>query len=329
MSDGAERMARRRGGDNGLDAWPGYVDALSTLLMVIIFVLLVFVLAQAFLSVALSGRDKQLDRVNRQLAEAHRHAVAGARPAARAAALDRAAQPRPAGGDRRARLAGAAACARCRRRRSEPAPIATRCGRSATGWRQQLADAGLQAAAGAARAEQLQQDLTASPTRADAAKQEPRRSPTQLADARRQAWPTRSSQLADAQARLAEMQRQIAELDKTVQADKDTIAGEAVRPRQAGRADARARPRCATSWRSRRRTRRRARHDRAAAPRRGRAAAGRGEEARRFGARADRAAQPAGGRVEGAAGLGRARRSTWRRRRARTRTCRSPTWASS
>src|ERR1700753_469835 len=60
---------RRRGGENGLSAWPGYVDALSTLLMVIIFVLLVFVLAQAFLSVALSGRDKQLDRVNRQLSE--------------------------------------------------------------------------------------------------------------------------------------------------------------------------------------------------------------------------------------------------------------------
>ena len=45
----------RRRGDNGLAAWPGYVDALSTLLMVIIFVLLVFVLAQAFLSVALTG----------------------------------------------------------------------------------------------------------------------------------------------------------------------------------------------------------------------------------------------------------------------------------
>src|SRR5215472_3359924 len=60
---------RRRGIGEGLSAWPGYVDALSTLLMVIIFVLLVFVLAQAFLSVVLSGRDKQLDRVNRQLAE--------------------------------------------------------------------------------------------------------------------------------------------------------------------------------------------------------------------------------------------------------------------
>jgi chemotaxis protein MotB len=61
--------ARRKRGSNGLDAWPGYVDALSTLLMVIIFVLLVFVLAQGFLSVALSGREKALDRVNRQLAE--------------------------------------------------------------------------------------------------------------------------------------------------------------------------------------------------------------------------------------------------------------------
>ncbi|MBR0651490.1 hypothetical protein GXW78_17605, partial [Roseomonas terrae] len=58
---------RRRGG--GLDAWPGYVDALATLLMVIIFVLLVFVLAQGFLSVALSSRDRALDRLNRQVAE--------------------------------------------------------------------------------------------------------------------------------------------------------------------------------------------------------------------------------------------------------------------
>src|ERR1700745_3049552 len=61
---------RRRGGSSDtLNPWPGDVDALSTLLMVIIFVLLVFVLAQAFLSVALSGRDRALDRLNRQVAE--------------------------------------------------------------------------------------------------------------------------------------------------------------------------------------------------------------------------------------------------------------------
>ncbi len=65
---------RRRGGrgstrGNGLDAWPGYVDALSTLLMVIIFVLLVFVLAQAFLSVTLSGRTNALDRLSREMTQ--------------------------------------------------------------------------------------------------------------------------------------------------------------------------------------------------------------------------------------------------------------------
>lgn len=62
----AVQPRRSRG---GFDPWPGYVDALSTLLMVIIFVLLVFVLAQAFLSAALSGRDQALARLNRQIAE--------------------------------------------------------------------------------------------------------------------------------------------------------------------------------------------------------------------------------------------------------------------
>ncbi len=62
-------MSRRRGGSNGLDAWPGYVDALSTLLMVTIFVLLVFVLAEAFLSSALSGSDNTINQLRGQIAE--------------------------------------------------------------------------------------------------------------------------------------------------------------------------------------------------------------------------------------------------------------------
>jgi len=62
-------VSRRRGGGNGLDAWPGYVDALSTLLMVTIFVLLVFVLAEAFLSSALSGSDNTIDQLRGQIAE--------------------------------------------------------------------------------------------------------------------------------------------------------------------------------------------------------------------------------------------------------------------
>jgi chemotaxis protein MotB len=59
---------RRRGAPNGLDAWPGYVDALSTLLMVTIFVLLVFVLAEAFLSSALNGSDNTIDQLRSQIA---------------------------------------------------------------------------------------------------------------------------------------------------------------------------------------------------------------------------------------------------------------------
>jgi chemotaxis protein MotB len=60
---------RRRGGQSTLDAWPGYVDALSTLLMVITFVLLVFVLAQAFLGVSLSNKDTELETLDRQIAQ--------------------------------------------------------------------------------------------------------------------------------------------------------------------------------------------------------------------------------------------------------------------
>jgi chemotaxis protein MotB len=59
----------RRRQHNGLDAWPGYVDALSTLLMVTIFVLLVFVLAQGLLSVTLTGKDKALERLNQEIAQ--------------------------------------------------------------------------------------------------------------------------------------------------------------------------------------------------------------------------------------------------------------------
>jgi chemotaxis protein MotB len=60
---------RRRGGHTTLDAWPGYVDALSTLLMVVIFVLLVFVLAQAFLSVSLSRKNSELATLTQQIAQ--------------------------------------------------------------------------------------------------------------------------------------------------------------------------------------------------------------------------------------------------------------------
>ena len=59
----------RRGTTNGFDIWPGFVDALATLLMVIIFLLMIFVVAQFFLNDAISGRDQALERLNLQLEE--------------------------------------------------------------------------------------------------------------------------------------------------------------------------------------------------------------------------------------------------------------------
>lgn len=59
-------FARRR--KTVIDAWPGWVDALSTLLIIIIFVLLVFVLGQAFLGQALQSRDSALAALNAQMA---------------------------------------------------------------------------------------------------------------------------------------------------------------------------------------------------------------------------------------------------------------------
>ncbi len=49
--------------------WPGFVDALAALLMVVVFLVMVFALAQFFLSEALSGRDEALDRLTRQVDE--------------------------------------------------------------------------------------------------------------------------------------------------------------------------------------------------------------------------------------------------------------------
>jgi len=54
---------------NSVDVWPGWVDGLSSLLMVVIFVLMIFVVAQFFLANQLSGRDEQLGRLNAQIAE--------------------------------------------------------------------------------------------------------------------------------------------------------------------------------------------------------------------------------------------------------------------
>jgi chemotaxis protein MotB len=58
--------ARREG---GMNYWPGFVDALSTLLLGIIFLLTVFVVVQFFLSQEVSGKDTALSRLNAQIAQ--------------------------------------------------------------------------------------------------------------------------------------------------------------------------------------------------------------------------------------------------------------------
>jgi len=60
-------IASRRQRRPGIDIWPGFVDALSQLVMVIIFVLLVFTAGQFYLTDALSGRDAALQKLTQQV----------------------------------------------------------------------------------------------------------------------------------------------------------------------------------------------------------------------------------------------------------------------
>lgn len=62
-------LAQARRARSTTNIWPGFVDALATLLMVIIFLLMIFVVAQFYLNDALIGRDKALDKLNEQVSE--------------------------------------------------------------------------------------------------------------------------------------------------------------------------------------------------------------------------------------------------------------------
>ena len=57
---------RREGADY---TWPGYVDALTTLLMVLIFLLSIFSVAQFTLSTVLSSRETAIDSLNKQVGD--------------------------------------------------------------------------------------------------------------------------------------------------------------------------------------------------------------------------------------------------------------------
>ena len=62
----AQTRRRRR---NGLDIWPGFVDALATLVMVIVFVLMIFTLFQFHLKDLLTGRDLALERMSQRIGD--------------------------------------------------------------------------------------------------------------------------------------------------------------------------------------------------------------------------------------------------------------------
>ncbi|MBB2973518.1 peptidoglycan -binding protein [Mesorhizobium sp. RMAD-H1] len=62
-------LARGRRQNRTIDYWPGFVDALSTLLLAIMFLLSVFVLAQFLLSQEVTSKDTVLNRLNSQINE--------------------------------------------------------------------------------------------------------------------------------------------------------------------------------------------------------------------------------------------------------------------
>src|ERR1700722_5528080 len=62
-------LARTRRHPREINYWPGFVDALSTLLLTITFLLSIFAVAQVVLSQEVNGRDTVLTRLNRQIAE--------------------------------------------------------------------------------------------------------------------------------------------------------------------------------------------------------------------------------------------------------------------
>ena len=62
-------LARSRRSESAFNYWPGFVDALSTLILGIIFLLTVFVLVQFYLTQEVTGKDTALNRLNAQIAQ--------------------------------------------------------------------------------------------------------------------------------------------------------------------------------------------------------------------------------------------------------------------
>ena len=62
-------LTRTRRSQGPVSAWPGYVDVLSALLMVVIFVLMIFTFSQFLLNEILTGQESELATLHRRLNE--------------------------------------------------------------------------------------------------------------------------------------------------------------------------------------------------------------------------------------------------------------------
>lgn len=67
MTLSASTSSRRS--QSPVNIWPGFVDALAALLIIVIFLLMVFVISQFYLQNTLSGREKALDSLTQQVSE--------------------------------------------------------------------------------------------------------------------------------------------------------------------------------------------------------------------------------------------------------------------
>ena len=184
--------------------------------MVIIFVLLVFVLAQAFLSVALSGRDQALDRLNRQMAElSEMLALERGQSADLRLSVAQVNRDLQAAVTARDQLAQQLAALQADQEKLTADRDALKTERDRLSAR--LADAALQTQAAQSRAEDLQGQLAEAARRTEALGQETAAAVAPLAEARRQ--------LTARAAELANVHRQAADTEaKLEQANRDLAA---------------------------------------------------------------------------------------------------------
>lgn len=207
-------MAGRRRAGLALNPWPGYVDALSTLLMVVIFVLLVFVLAQVFLSISLSGRNKALAKLNQEVAGlSDMLALEKSHSAAlqlSVSQLSSQLQSAHAARDTLAQKLAALEAVEVKAVAARNAAVADKAKLNAA-----LADAELRLTSGNKRLADLQAELAAAGGRADTAEQASKATSAKLI--------TTAADLAAAEKRLADMRAEMKALDQKVKVNQATV----------------------------------------------------------------------------------------------------------